>query len=592
MASVYAIRQLMSDAARVDRVSRAVAALEAQIGTVLEIGGALRGYLIAGNEVYLVPYRPAVAAIRQRFDSLRHQLDDPDQRQRLDSVVTLVERRIAVADSILDIGRRQGLEPARARWRLGVGLQLQEVVRTSIARIQSTERTRLAAARETAEGSGRRLTWVILAGSLSAILIIVAGALMIWRSLEDARRADEALRAANVSLDARVRERTAELEQALAAKRVTEARLENMVAAAPVVLGETRHGPNGERNDWFAPGRLAELYGLSEDEMRADPSIVASRVPPEDQQGLLASMAEAGRTGTTWQYEWRYRHPARGEIWIETQSRPVPQPDGSTIWYGALIDATSRKRIEVELAERAAALARSNADLQQFAYITSHDLQEPLRAVAGCVQLLQRRYQGRLDAAADELITHASDGAMRMQGLLTDLLAYSRLSQAARYEPTDLGPVLAAALSNLESAIRDAGTVVTHDPMPVVSGHAPHLLSVFQNLIGNAIKFRGTAPLVVHIGAVRTDAAWELSVRDNGIGIESRFIDRLFVVFQRLHTRAEYPGTGIGLAMCRRIVEQHGGRIWVESTPGAGSVFRFTLPAATAASEDGVHVVS
>jgi PAS domain S-box-containing protein len=226
-----------------------------------------------------------------------------------------------------------------------------------------------------------------------------------------------------------------------------------------------------------------------------------------------------------------------------------------------------------------AELARSNAELEQFAYVATHDLQEPLRAVASCVQLLQKRYEGHLDEKADEFITHAVDGTKRMQTLINDLLAYSRISTHARvFASTNCDMVLQQALANLMVAIAESGAVVTRDALPTVSGDATQLTQLFQNLIGNALKFRGERPPEIHVGAVRHNGDWRFSVADNGIGMEPQYFERVFLVFQRLHTRKDYQGTGIGLAICKKVVERHGGRIWAESEPGQGATFCFTIP--------------
>ncbi len=227
-----------------------------------------------------------------------------------------------------------------------------------------------------------------------------------------------------------------------------------------------------------------------------------------------------------------------------------------------------------------AELARSNAELEQFAYVATHDLQEPLRAVASCVQLLQKRYEGQLDARAGEFITHAVDGTMRMQTLINDLLAYSRISTHAQaFASTECTKVLEAALANLSIATAESGAVITSDGLPMVMGDATQLTQLFQNLIGNALKFRAERPALIHIGAVLKEDEWWFTVADNGIGMEPQYFERVFQVFQRLHTRRAYQGTGIGLAICKKVVERHGGRIWVESQPGQGATFCFTIPA-------------
>jgi signal transduction histidine kinase len=243
-------------------------------------------------------------------------------------------------------------------------------------------------------------------------------------------------------------------------------------------------------------------------------------------------------------------------------------------------EVEERKRTEIQLARRAEDLARSNDDLQQFAYVASHDLQEPLRMVASYTQLLAKRYKGRLDTDADEFISFAVDGANRMQVLIHDLLAYSRAGRNGKLihgVPSE--NALKAALVNLQAAIEESGAVITQDSMPVISTDESQLAKVFQNLIGNAIKYHGDAAPCIHIGASKADREeWVFSVRDNGLGIDPQYFERIFILFQRLHGRKEFEGTGIGLAICKKIIERMGGRIWVESEPGKGSTFYFTQP--------------
>ena len=232
------------------------------------------------------------------------------------------------------------------------------------------------------------------------------------------------------------------------------------------------------------------------------------------------------------------------------------------------------------LEQKAQELTRSNTELQQFAYVASHDLQEPLRTVASFAQLLQKRYRGKLDASADDFIHYIVDGATRMQGLIIDLLAYSRVGRFGKeFVPTDCTKVFEQSLSNLQAAVAESGAVVTHDRLPTVQADGTQLVQLFQNLIGNSIKFRDTQTPRVHVAAERKASEWVFSVKDNGKGIAPQYAGRIFEVFQRLHTRTEYPGSGIGLAISKKIVERHGGRIWVESQLNQGATFFFTLPA-------------
>jgi signal transduction histidine kinase len=248
-----------------------------------------------------------------------------------------------------------------------------------------------------------------------------------------------------------------------------------------------------------------------------------------------------------------------------------------------------RRRIRAELAAmeearehlavQAEELARSNADLEQFAYVASHDLQEPLRKVTSFCQLLQRRYQGQLDERADQYIEFAVDGAKRMQALINDLLAFSRVGRTTEeFTEVDCDSTLNRALRNLETAMDDTGAEVVRTPLPSVEGDPTLLTALFQNLVGNAIKFRSDAPPKVEVSAEQVDGEWSFRVADNGIGIDQAYADRVFVIFQRLHAKELYPGTGIGLALCKKIVEFHGGRIWLDTDVPAGTTVCWTLP--------------
>jgi light-regulated signal transduction histidine kinase (bacteriophytochrome) len=239
-----------------------------------------------------------------------------------------------------------------------------------------------------------------------------------------------------------------------------------------------------------------------------------------------------------------------------------------------------RRVAEQELAHKVEELARSNQDLEQFAYVASHDLQEPLRMVAAYTQLLSERYRGKLDEQADKYIHYAVDGATRMQTLIQDLLSYSRAGrQGTELTPIDTSITVKSALSNLTAAVQESGAVVNIEALPKVLANGPQLQQVFQNLIGNALKFRGADAPIVNISAQQQNGEYIFAVADNGIGI-SQGAERIFTIFQRLHTREEYPGNGIGLAICKRIIERQGGKIWIEPHSGPGTTFKFSLQAA------------
>lgn len=269
---------------------------------------------------------------------------------------------------------------------------------------------------------------------------------------------------------------------------------------------------------------------------------------------------------------------ADGEEFPMEASISHVEAGGGAFFTIILRDITERELAEKKLAEKMEELARSNADLEQFAYVASHDLQEPLRMVAAYTQLLAERYRGKLDENADKYIGYASEGALRMQSLIQDLLAFSRVGRVgdARVR-VDCEAAVEEVLRTLGPTIRENGAVVTHGAVPVVWADRSQIVQVLQNLIGNAIKFHGKEPPVISVQAEKTGDQWLFSVSDNGIGIPPEFAESIFTVFQRLHSRAEYPGNGIGLAICKKIVEHHGGKIWVESQVSRGSIFKFTM---------------
>jgi PAS domain S-box-containing protein len=359
--------------------------------------------------------------------------------------------------------------------------------------------------------------------------------------------------------------------------REAEARFRTLVEQIPAVTYV--RSANAGRSVIYVSPQVEEMLGYSPEEI-LDNELWRATVHPDDRERLLEEIRSARRAGEPIKQEYRQIARDGREVWVRDEAVLVRDEDGWPLfWQGVQFDVTEQKRAREELDKLVDELRRSNTELEQFAYVASHDLQEPLRMVSSYTQLLARRYKGRLDADADDFIEYAVDGANRMQRLISDLLAYSRLgTRGKELRPTDLSAVFEAARANLKAAIEESGAEVTAGPLPVVMGDATQLVQLLQNLMGNALKFnRGEHPKV-RLGAERRGGGeWVISVSDNGIGIELQYLERIFVIFQRLHTREEHAGTGIGLAVCKKIVERHGGRIWVESEPGAGSTFYFTL---------------
>lgn len=265
------------------------------------------------------------------------------------------------------------------------------------------------------------------------------------------------------------------------------------------------------------------------------------------------------------------------EVREDVDDRFLEMLDGLGSQIGQFLE---RKQAEEQFRKASADLERSNTELQQFAYVASHDLTEPLRMVVSYLQLLQSSSRGKLDAESQQFVAYAVDGARRLQVLIADLLSYARVNSGRPFEPVDCEAVIERARDNLGLRIQETGAVIEHTPLPTVTGDASQLTQVFQNLLSNAIKFRGPAPLRIRVSAKPANGEWLFSIQDNGIGLDPKHAERIFVLFQRLHTRQEYSGTGIGLAICKKVIERHGGRIWVESNPGDGATFFFTLPTA------------
>jgi PAS domain S-box-containing protein len=315
--------------------------------------------------------------------------------------------------------------------------------------------------------------------------------------------------------------------------------------------------------------------GWEDDELESSPYL--EFVHPDEREAAREVIAQMEAGGSTVEFLCRIRRKDGNWRHILWSGQGAPD-DGCFYLVGK--DVTDRRRLEKELQSRAERLERINAELQDFAYIASHDLSEPLRMITSYLQLLQRRYQGQLDETADEFIHYAVDGAERMKLLIDDLLQYSRIGSAeVQRVPVDADAVLDGVLRSLEGAILERGATVTHGPLGVVNGDATQLGQLLQNLVANAIKFaRPDIPAEVRVERIDEPREWHVVVRDNGIGIEERHAERIFKMFGRLHGREEYAGTGIGLAICRRIADRHSGRIWVESAPGSGSAFHVSIP--------------
>ena len=359
-----------------------------------------------------------------------------------------------------------------------------------------------------------------------------------------------------------------QLEAAVEELRRSEARFRELTAATleGIVVHEGRRVLD-------ANPAFARMFGYEVAAVRG--LDILEFVAPEERETAAARL----RDGFEDPQEFVGLHRDGTRFSLEARARTVPWGQASA-QVVAVRDVSADRTRERELARALVELRRSNEELERFAYVVSHDLQAPLRTIASFSEMLQEDWKGRLDADADQLLGRIIAAVSRMRRLLLDLLAYSRVGTAqAEFEPTSLEAVFAAALEDLAAAVEESGAVITHDPLPTVTADPAQLEQLLSNLLGNALKFRSDEAPVIHVSARRERDVWLFGVRDNGIGIDPRYADAIFNVFERLHGANDYPGTGIGLAICKRIVERHRGRIWVDSRPNDGATFWFTLPA-------------
>lgn len=513
---------------------------------------------------------PALVEVRRHVRNLMPLYDKLEEAYGGDHTDFAQRRRELMVERL--VSETQGLVEALHRWASSIGAEH---------------------AREQ-----RVLSAIVLAAPGVLLLLIVGLALVVWRRVLLPLKALQAAATAIQHGDMSVRCDTAARDELGDAGRAVNAMAESLLAANGAMRDEVERRGEAERRlrrvmessplgmsvcdsqglCLYANPTWQRIAGISaEQALGAGARAV---LHPQDRGRVVADWDATVVSGKPGVSEHRYRRPDGTTVWVRRHMAPLLHDDYSDGLVTTIEDITERRALDATLAARTAELARSNEELERFAYVASHDLQEPLRMVTSYGQLLVRRHQAQLDAEAREFLEFIVDGGRRAQALISDLLSLARLnSQARPMAPVALESVLADTLSQLRLQLSGAGAIVTHDPLPTVVADALQLGQLFQNLIANALKFKGALAPAIHVGATLEAGYWRISVADNGIGIEARFFERIFVLFQRLHLRSEYEGTGIGLAICKKVVERHGGSIGVQSEPGRGSAFFFTLPA-------------
>jgi len=511
---------------------------------LLKVDSAVRGYAIKGQTAYLATLeRDGYLAQQAVSEAKNLTVDRPSLTTKLARLESMVKDRLSLVRQYIQVRKAKGLAAAAVLHKTEVTLKIREQI-TELEDSCRNQEQGVLAGREQRASASLRAAMVSFWSSTVAGLFLLGGFYLIAAKLLVAQRQLHLAEGRRANLAEDERDRFFSLSLDLLCISNADGYFKRVSPA------------------------FTRTLGWSVDQMLTRPFL--DFVHPDDKVATKAEVDRQVQTGEeVLQFENRYSH--LDGSWRTLSWRSVPQPGG--MMYATARDVTENKRI-------ARALDDKNRDLEQFAHVASHDLQEPLRMVASFMQLLEKKYKGQLDEQADRWIHHAVDGATRMQSLIQDLLTYSRLgSQDNECCACKMEEVIARSLQNLQLVVSESLADITMGPMPAVTGDKIQLISLFQNLIGNAIKYRGGSPPNIHISAERDGSDWLFSVRDNGIGIDPQFAERIFVIFQRLHTRKAYPGTGIGLALCKRIVERHGGCIRMESELGHGSIFLFNLPA-------------
>jgi signal transduction histidine kinase/CHASE3 domain sensor protein len=554
----FQTRRLLASTTWVLRTHDVLFSLEKLLSESEQAESCRHKYAADPNQFYASCFQQSSQRITQRLGNLRQlTASDPAQQRVLSQVATAVSRRLDLLQQ--SIATQSQIPIAENLSSLERESELQEQIRLQVDVMEKEQQGLLAERLRARDRATTRTTLALGAGSLFSATVLCIVFVKLKREIEKRVDAQYYLRVAYATIDEANRHLNGIIEST-----------SDCIAAVDPQLRWIAFNASYSR-------QFRQMYG-------ATPQVgmfiqECLKQTPEDWDKTSAQWHRAlcGETFTITDDA-----PANlvDHKVYENRYYPITDRDGDSIAACHIArDISERKRFEDILLRQSEELKRSNAELEQFAYVASHDLQEPLRMVASYMQLLAERYQGQLDAKADKFIGYAVDGARRMQCLINDLLALSRVnSRGAEFAPIECDSILGRVLHDLNTTIRETNALVECESLPTVAADEQQLGQLFQNLLGNALKFRAAATPHIRLCAEQQQAMWLFTVQDNGIGIEPQHAEKIFVLFQRLHSRQKYDGTGIGLAICKKIVERHGGRIWVESEPGKGSTFKFTLP--------------
>jgi len=572
--SIWQYRRIRDAGVDLRHTNQVIAQSQRVQGTALQFELNVKNFLLTGDSSFLDTAGHIAPMLSPRIDSLRALIaDDPGQRLRIDSLQFYVNGNREVMERAMRLSKGGEFGGAAALINAEARTGYAHRITAVIDQLETDQHRILDARRAANQDKASLFQWALW--SLSAAVALLA--VFIFRKMKldlaGEKMVREELRENNHLLAEEVRRQTANL-------RSSDDKYRMLFNKSP--LPKWIYDENTMRflevND-----TAIRAYGYSREEFLAM-TIVDIR-PPED-VGRLVEDVESIRNQPDAFRNSQWRHIKKnGEVVDVDVTAHAIDFEGRRARMVVVNDITDRRRYEMtlqhlnaDLARRATELAASNAELERFAYIASHDLQEPLRMVSSFLQLLHKRYNGQLDAKADQYIHFAVDGAERMKALIMDLLEYSRVGSGKEtFGPVDTAVIIKEVGDIFREKIIAARAQVDIGDMPVVVGDKVQITQLFQNLLSNALKYHSDKPPVIRIGAKEEPGHWLFSVEDNGIGIDAQFFDKIFIIFQRLHNKSDFSGTGIGLAICKKIVERHGGRIWVESLPEKGSTFYFTI---------------
>lgn len=569
----YAIEKngrYISDTAKsVDHTNQVLSECQKMRFEANEMQSGIRGYVITGDDHYLPLFNNSADVIIHSIDQLAKLTKDNQKQQiQIDALKTIVNNYIKDGNVLVSIRKSVGFQEAKKRIETGISKLLMDHIRAAIVTITQEENQLLGKRKADNQRSVDNSIKIITIFQIIIILLLVIAFIVIYNNTRARNKAEQEIKNLNATLEKRVEEKTREVIEKEKQYRFL---LENMKEGIQIIGFDWRY--------LFVNNSVVRQSKYSAEELMGH--TMQEKYPGIEKTALFKVLQQCMNERSSKIFENEFVYPDGTKEWFELRIQPVKEG-----LFILSMDISERKKDEEtivmlneHLKENAAELQASNIELEQFAYIASHDLQEPLRMVSSFLNLLENKLEGSLNETHKTYIHFAVDGAERMKKLIQDLLEYSRVGhKKEKITDVDCNELLDTVSTFYNHGIQEANGVLLIKPLPVIKAAQSQMLQLFQNLVGNAIKYHNNKPPEIDVGCNEQEQFWQFYVKDNGIGIDSKYFDKIFIIFQRLHNKSEYSGTGIGLTICKKIVEQHGGSIWVESESGKGSTFYFTIP--------------